>query len=78
MTSLNAQAVIDEWNNGINLVDILEILVPQVWDFLVLFVGAVMGLFDARVWFPVTKKKTEGFLPSKFVLMYGNVFFVSE
>ena len=31
MTSLNAQAVIDEWNNGINLVDILEIMVPQVW-----------------------------------------------
>lgn len=30
MTSLNAQALIDEWNNGMNLVDILEILLPQV------------------------------------------------
>ncbi|CAM9700959.1 unnamed protein product, partial [Ectocarpus sp. 12 AP-2014] len=29
MTSLNAQALIDEWNNGMNLVDILEILLPQ-------------------------------------------------
>lgn len=30
MTSLNAQALIDEWNNGMNLVEILEIMVPQV------------------------------------------------
>lgn len=30
MTSLSAQALIDEWNNGMNLVDILEIMVPQV------------------------------------------------
>eukprot|EP00903_Cladosiphon_okamuranus_P017705 g16304.t1 len=29
MTSLNAQALIDEWNNGMNLVEILEIMVPQ-------------------------------------------------
>ncbi|CAM9332458.1 unnamed protein product, partial [Hapterophycus canaliculatus] len=29
MTSLNAQALIDEWNNGMNLVEILEILLPQ-------------------------------------------------
>lgn len=29
MTSLNAQAVINEWNNGINLVDIFEVLLPQ-------------------------------------------------
>ncbi|CAM9672708.1 unnamed protein product, partial [Sphacelaria rigidula] len=29
MTSLKAQAVINEWNNGINLVDILEVLLPQ-------------------------------------------------
>lgn len=39
MTSLNAQAVIDEWNNGINLVDILEIMVPQV--------GAAGGMFSS-------------------------------
>lgn len=30
MTSLSAQALIDQWNNGINLVDILEIMLPQV------------------------------------------------
>eukprot|EP00752_Nemacystus_decipiens_P004848 g4411.t1 len=29
MTSLSAQALIDEWNNGMNLVKILEIMVPQ-------------------------------------------------
>ncbi|CAM9407196.1 unnamed protein product [Choristocarpus tenellus] len=29
MTSLNAQAIVDEWNNGINLVSILEVLLPQ-------------------------------------------------
>ncbi len=30
MTSLNAQALINEWNNGMNLVEILETLLPQV------------------------------------------------
>lgn len=30
MTSLDAQAVVSEWHNGINLVDILEVLLPQV------------------------------------------------
>lgn len=30
MTSLNAQGVIDEWNNGINIVGILETMLPQV------------------------------------------------
>lgn len=30
MTSLIAQAVIDEWSNGINLVNILETMLPQV------------------------------------------------
>ncbi|CAM9358212.1 unnamed protein product, partial [Discosporangium mesarthrocarpum] len=29
MTSLVAQRVIDEWSNGLNIVDILEVLVPQ-------------------------------------------------
>lgn len=29
MTSLNAQTIIQEWNNGINIVDILEVLAPQ-------------------------------------------------
>ncbi|CAB1101565.1 unnamed protein product [Ectocarpus sp. CCAP 1310/34] len=35
MTSFNAQALIDEWNNGMNLVDILKILLPQAWGPLV-------------------------------------------
>lgn len=34
MTSLSAQALIDEWNNGMNLVEILEIMVPQVYNYL--------------------------------------------
>ena len=40
MTSLSAQALIDEWNNGMNLVEILEIMVPQVCTscFIVTFV----------------------------------------
>lgn len=33
MTSLHAQDVIDEWNNGINLVDILEVMLPQASTF---------------------------------------------
>lgn len=38
MTSLNAQALIDEWNNGMNLVQILETLLPQVgFLFIVLY-----------------------------------------
>lgn len=48
MTSLNAQTVIDEWNNGINLVDILEIMLPQVWCACFLVASAFPNRCDTR------------------------------
>lgn len=50
MTSLNAQALIDEWNNGMNLVEILEIMVPQVCN----------DCFTSVLFWPVTSSFSSG------------------